>query len=309
MNVATSAPIPPSNQSNRKHKPATIRPVEVGDPVVYDRTFAGTVARVHRPGVFDSTVDLTYIDSGVLRVAQQVPHGAGLGCWRTQAEIDAEKALTPRDIYEQARSRGERVPLIGMWIRYGFDMRENGYLETRPTRARVIGIHSLTTIDLECYSQFPPSDPLADDLPIRAGTRRNIVQAEAATERVAKEGYPNTWIYPDSDPDLIQPFRELSWKVFPPFVCGRCSAPSQTGTPIYIGPVLTDPNAKGYPTKPVISWCQKCADLLASQIRSGAVPIAGDATATEPAPDLDPAAEAALVEAKLRQTVAALANA
>lgn len=250
-----------------KNAPAPARVVQLGDHVLYDQVHEALVARVHLVGDRDSPVDLTYVDANVLRVAKQVPHAAGPLGWRFSEEADAERIRTPLELVDLARSRGERVPSVGDWVTYGYDVGKNGFVEVVPTRALIVDVHSLTIIDIDVYKQKPPENLDEVDIPIHFGRRHGSTQAEFANENVKKLGYGGCWSYPDSD--IIKPFEPTErWKIFPNFTC-RCGTPCKFGIPVYIGEPSPPSVLIGSPeksNKPVAMLCAGCVAHLRTHL-------------------------------------------
>ncbi len=221
-----------------------VRLVKPGDQVIFDKTFPATIARVSpstiarpgHPGVVpnpDASVDLTYEDAGVLRIAKGVPHAAGPGGWRFVEEANQARSRTPLDLLNEARARGERVPEVGDIITWAYMPFMPSIIEIIPLRGRILEVFSLVEVTAEVYRDLVPPEGDAPEVVYKPAQRCR--HASTANDYEKRSGYSGLWDWPGG---LVQPFGPVErWKVFPPAHCGRCGEPAKKIHAITVGEV------------------------------------------------------------------------
>ena len=232
----------------------------VGGPIVVD-TFAGTITRVIEPGKPDGPIDACYYESGKPRFASAISHGFDSNQWRWPDEHEALRPRSALELVSEAIGRGERAPVKGAAVIFGRNIATNiHHVQIEPTRGRIRTVHSMTELDVDVFTKFPPDDPMQPDHPVRVDVRST--HAAAQNLHLEKLGHPDGWCWPDEE--LIRPFGPFERAdIHKSYKCTRFKDGTKRVTPIYVGNDPRDTNLYGL-DRTAASLCGPCTDAIRS---------------------------------------------
>jgi hypothetical protein len=214
-------------------------PIAVGSTVRYLGVDAVVIA-IADPNNPRSSVDVVYCDptlGGQRRIASDIEHGGLLSQWITQAEVDAGRPLTPLELVEAARLRGEQVPEVGAVVYFARSEGAFGTCLINRRRMGITAVHSLTEVDgIVLADRDLEGDPEAPDVPLALhGIVTRSRHASEATDWTKAEFMKGCWSYTSEDliPEQSGPHRWVD--VHPPYVCDSCKSRCVNVLPITIG--------------------------------------------------------------------------